>query len=504
MTTAAPVASTQAAQPRRDARRGRAGLARLDLDAWLREVLHRHPAVGLALGVIRDGRLEGFAAHGVADVATRMPITEDTVFRVGSITKLATAIAILQLWEEGRVDLDAPAAGYLRAYRLVPAEPSFRPPTLRHLLTHTSGIPEVRGLGDLRHADMLPSGGRPALPSVPAGRPVPPLAAHYRGGLRVAVEPGTVFQYSNHGFATLGQIVEDVTGRPLGEYLRERVFEPLGMADTSLSRTPRLAARLATGYALGRRGPRVVPDREWLGAGAGGVYSTTRDIARLAAAILGGGANEHGRILRAATLAAMQEPHFRPDPRLPGMGLGFFRHEIGGHRVVGHDGLLPGFNSALLVAPDEGIGVVAFTNGAAGAFAWFADELDRLMRERLGLPEHDEHPDVPQRPERWPGLCGRYRPTPGVDARGRVALGMGVEVAVRGGRLVARFLTPLPALLRAPLEPVDPDDPDVFCLDLSRAGLGVFRVVFGPPGRRGRATAIHTDLGGQPISLVRR
>ena len=245
-----------------------------ELQARVRDILHRHPAVGFSLGVIRTGRVAFSYGLGLADVTSNTPITDDTVFRIGSITKLFTAIAVMQLWEQGLVDLDAPANDYLRAYKLIPAESSFQPVSIRHLLTHTSGIPEVRQLADLLHADLTPSGGRPAVLSVKAGEPLPSLAEYYRGGLRSVVEPGTSFAYSNHGFATLGQIVEDVSGQNLDRYLRERIFEPLGMADTNLIRSERLAARLATGYLLGRRGAKPVPDRDWIGAGAGAIYST--------------------------------------------------------------------------------------------------------------------------------------------------------------------------------------------------------------------------------------
>src|SRR5512133_1269737 len=115
----------------------------LELRTMIGGILNRRPAVGLAVGVVRNGSLEFFHGHGVADIASNTPVTEDTVFRVGSLTKTFTAIAVMQLWERGLVDLDAPANDYLRAYQLVPAEAGFRPATVRHLLTHTAGIPEV-------------------------------------------------------------------------------------------------------------------------------------------------------------------------------------------------------------------------------------------------------------------------------------------------------------------------------------------------------------------------
>ena len=292
------------------------------LRARIDAVLNRRPAVGLAVGIIRDGSLDLFDGRGLADIASGVPVVEDTVFRVGSITKVVTAIAVMQLREEGLVDLDAPAGNYLRSYRLVPARAGLPPPTLRHLLTHTSGIPEARRLGDLFHPEAGPFEGRPLHLSVPFGEPLPSPAEYYRHGLRVLAPPGTVFAYSNHGFATLGQIVEDVSGTPLDRWFDEHIFGPLEMWDTGLVRSARIGARLATGYTLGRRGAQVVPDRDWSGPAAGGLYSTPADIARFAAALMRGGAGRRGTVLDPAALAEMVETHFRPDPRIRGGGSG--------------------------------------------------------------------------------------------------------------------------------------------------------------------------------------
>jgi CubicO group peptidase (beta-lactamase class C family) len=476
----------------------------LDLVDRLGEILNHRPAVGLAVGVVRGGRLELFHGHGVADVRSRTPITQDTVFRIGSITKTVTAIAIMQLSERGFLDLDAPVDRYLRAFKLVPASGGWRPVTLRHLLTHTAGIPDVRRVSDLLHAGLTPSDGRPPLLNVAFGEPLPALAEHYRSGLRVVVEPGSAFAYSGPGYATLGQIVEDVTGEPLDRYLRERIFMPLGMTDTDLIRSERLARRLATGYVLRATGPRPVADRDWIGAAGGGIYSTARDMARYVAALLGGGANEHGRVLRPATLATMFAPQYQTDPRLPGMGLSFFRGDVDGHPTVSHGGILPGFNSELLVAPEAGAGLFALTNGSSGAFAWLPIELELLLRQLLGLQENERRPSVPHQPHVWAALCGRYGFPPRIaDVRERLSLGRGVDVFVRDGRLMARVLTPIPALYRGlPLEAVDGSDPYLYRLDLSGLGMAHVRAVFAPV-IDGRATAIHTDLGGMPWSLVR-
>ena len=445
----------------------------LDLTSEVTSILNRRPAVGLALGVVRNGSLEFFHAHGEANIATHTPITPDTVFRVASITKTFTAIAVMQLWEQGLVDLDAPANDYLRTYQLIPAKASHRPATVRHLLTHTSGISEQLSAGGLLRPDFGES--------VKQGRPLPTLAEYYRGGLQLGAEPGTRFRYTDHGPATLGQIVEDVSGQPLARYLRECVFEPLGMTSSELVRSDRLRPQLATGYRLGSHGPRAVTDRDVVPAAAGGAYSTPADMARYLAALLGGGGNEHGAVLKPSTLAMMFEPQYQPDPRMPGMGLGFFRVNAGGHPVVEHQGILPGFDSQIFAAPDDGVGVMAFTNGARLAMLWLPTEMGKLLSSLLGVVDEGVRCDVPQRPEIWPEICGwYYLPGPVKEARLRAMLGAGVEVVVRGGVLTLRALSPIPILYRGfALHPDDPKDPYAFRVDLSAFGIGNVLVVFG-------------------------
>jgi CubicO group peptidase (beta-lactamase class C family) len=446
--------------------------------------------------VVRDGSLVWFHGHGVADVRSGAAVDEDTVFRIASITKTITAIAVMQLWERRLVDLDAPANDYLRGYALVPANGRFRPATVRHLLTHTAGVRAVR-----KPSDLL----RPELGwSAPVGRPLPSLGDYYRGGLRVDFEPGSKWAYSNHGFATLGQIVEDVSGLPLDRYLRERVFDPLGMESSDLVRSERVRARLATGYTLHSAGLKAVADREIATPGASSVYSTMRDMARYVSALLGGGANEHGSVLKPESLALMFEPHYQPDPRLPGMGLGFFRGDVGGHRTVGHDGIWKGFLSDMVMAPDERVGVLAFANtGPFDPRGAPVPAADALLRRSLGVPPDAIRTDVPEQPSTWSDLTGWYSFGPAVltDPQPRMALGAGVEVVVRRGRLMLRGQTPIPAVRRGlRLHPAG-YDPYAFRIDLSELGAGISPVVFSR-GPDGRVAALHVDL--VPISFHKR
>ena len=482
-------------EPKADHPYGAPAIDDLDMNARVDGIVNRRPTVGLAVGVIREGRLEYFRGHGVADLASHTPITEDTIFRIASITKTFTAIAVMQLWERRLVDLDAPANDYLRAYGLVPAKAGHRPATLRHLLTHTAGIPEVVP----RRGALMPDYGE----SVRVGRRLPSLAEYYRGALRLEAEPGTRFTYGNHGPATLGQIVEDVSGEPLDRYFREHIFEPLGMADTDLLRSERVRSRLATGYELGRTGPKAVAAREFVTAGAASIYSTPRDMARYVVALLGGGANEHGSVLEPATLATMFEPHYQPDPRIPGLGLAFFRGDLAGRRAVEHQGTLPGFHSQIYLAPDDGTGVMAFTNGSRLADLWLPAEMSSLLGELLGVRVGAIPTDVPHHPEVWDDLCGWYKlEAPLTAVRLRAMLGAGAEVFVRRGRLMLRALTPIPLFYRGfELHPDDADDPYAFRIDLSDHELGSLGVVFGLDDG-GATSRVHLDV--MPLTLHKR
>lgn len=447
----------------------------------LSAALDRWPSAGVAVVVHHRGQTR-FHGHGVADGSTGDPVDQDTVFRAGSVTKTFTAVALMQLWEAGLVDLDAPVDEYLHAFRLVPVRSGLGPVTLRHLLTHTAGIgywPRPR--------DLL----RPVRGSgVHTTRPVAALADLYPDGLAVEVEPGSRWMYSNHGFAAIGQVVEDVSGVPFVTYLRERVLDPLGMQHSDLRLSARVRTRLATGYVVRRHGLRPVRHREVPAVGGGALYATAADLARFVTALLGGGSNEVGSVLRPETVDLMFAPQFQPDPRIPGMGLAFHRSREGDHRVVGHDGVVSGFLSQLTLAPDAGVGVAVLTNTGGLDGRGLAVPLGTaILRRSLGLPDSGARPGLPARADVWADLCGWYTFAPGpmTNAFPRLLLGAGAEVRVRGGHLLLQPLSPVPALRRGMrLHPDDPDDPYVFRIDLDEVGQPSRPVVFtgGPEGGR--------------------
>ena len=468
----------------------------VELQEIVAEVLNRRPVAGLTVAVVQRGTPVWLRTHGLADVEKHVPVDEDTVFRIGSITKTMTAVAVMQLVEQGLLDLDAPVEAYLRSFRLLPADVGFRPVTVRDLLTHTAGVRAVRSATDLL---------RPALGwGSPAGLPVPSLTQYYGPGLRVDVEPGTRFAYSNQGFAVLGQVVEDVTGMPFDRHLRHRVFEPLGMEHSDLVRSDRVRRRLAIGYEPGPRGLNRVVDLEDVTLGAGNVYSSTRDMVRYLTALLSGGGGEHGTILQAGTLATMFEPHYQPDPRLPGVGLSFFRDTLGGHRIVVHDGIWKGFLSTMLLAPDDSIGVLALANTGHFRPGGAPDEAaEAVLRRLLDVPPDEVSHGVPQHPAVWADLCGRYSLGRGVlvDPQPRSLFGAGLQVRAGDRLTVGLPLVPW----RLPLQP-QPGDHDAFRVDLSGLVGGAeatVPLVFGRDDS-GRVVALHTHLGHHPMSFTKR
>ena len=164
---------------------------------------------------------------------------------------------------------------------------------------------------------------------------------------------------------------------------------------------------------LRSRGLEPVVDRDVPARGGGGIYSCMRDMARYVAA-LAGGTNQHGSVLEPDTLASMFAPHFQLDPRLPGMGLGFLLGDEGGHRTVGHDGVVSGFLSQMGIAPDDGFGVVVLSNTGGLNGRGAPEPLGiALVRRLLDLPEQVIRTDLPAHPDIWGEVCGLVRTRPG-------------------------------------------------------------------------------------------
>jgi CubicO group peptidase (beta-lactamase class C family) len=345
-------------------------------DELIVEAMNEHTTPGLGVGVVSGSETVYAKGFGLADVERVDPVTPRTVFRIGSITKTMTAIGLMQLWEQDKFDLEAPVNEYLRGCRVEHPDPAAPPVTFRHMLTHTAGIGELRRVTDL-FRPMIGLGAKP-------DGPTPTPEEYYAGDLRPPIYPGTKWAYSNHAFNVLGQLVEDISGEPFAGYMRKNVFEPLGMGSTDYLRSELVREELARGYNFSRGRLKPVKYMEILVRGAGSVFSSVEDMCRYVTALLGGGANEHARVLGPETLSLMMEPQYRLDERLPAMGFAFLLDDLDGHLIAGHDGGWPGFVSSMLLCPEVELAIVAFTNASSLA----AHEASQdLLRRMLDVPE---------------------------------------------------------------------------------------------------------------------
>jgi CubicO group peptidase (beta-lactamase class C family) len=374
-----------------------AGLTdRAELEAFIDGMMAAHfpsrhiPAATIA--VVKDGALFFAKGYGFADREKRIPVDPaTTLIRPGSISKLFTWTAVMQLVEQGKLDLDADVNSYLKTFKIPATFPE--PITMRHLLTHTPGF-EDQGLG-LFARD--PAELKPLRES---------LAAKIPARVRPA---GSLSSYSNYGTALAGLIVEEVSGIPFAEFVEQNILRPLGM-EHSTFREP-LPAELAPNMAVGyqwKKG-RFEPGKfELIGnyGPAGSLSATATDMAKFMIAHLQLGRLGETRILKEETARRMHSRLYGLDPRLPGMAHGFYEMEAHGVRGIGHGGDTMLFHSELLLLPKHNVGLFV-SYGSSGLPGY--DLLPAFIGRYFAAPD----PAPPEPPagfeERTKRVAGVYR-----------------------------------------------------------------------------------------------
>jgi CubicO group peptidase (beta-lactamase class C family) len=363
---------------------------------------------GVAVLVARDGKILFQAGYGLADVAKQTPITPETKFRIGSVTKQFTAAAILRLAEQGKLAITDPLA------KFYPDFPNAQAITLRHLLTHTSGLHSFT-----------------ERPGFFAGvtKPIAPadlIASMQKDAPDFA--PGAGFNYCNSGYFLLGEIVAQASGQSFADYLRTTFFEPLGMQDTGIfvNATPPLGVALGYAVEKDQAKPALDWDMSWAG-GAGAIYSTVGDLFRWTEALHG------GRVVNAASLAAMTTPNPLP-PGVDGLnyGFGLVASEVQRLPAIWHNGGLDGWSSNLIWFPQQHVTLVALANSMPGAPglepAVITQELIKhfLAAEIAKLPSPAQDKTVD--PKTFAAYVGRY------DYHGAI-----LTVTVENGHLFAQL-----------------------------------------------------------------
>jgi len=325
-----------------------------ELEAFLDDLLAAEMAErhipGAMVAVVEDGSVLLAKGYGYADLDEQLPVDpERTLFRIGSVSKLITWTAVMQLLEQGKLSLDTNVNEYLDFE--IP-DTFEKPINLGHLMSHTAGF-EDKGLDMWKlQADEMS-----------------PLDVYLKDNLPVRVFPaGQVIAYSNYGASLAGYIVERVSGQPFDEYVEQNIFEPLGMTQSSF-RQPlpeSLAGNMARGYNYTKE-EYVGGSFEYLLTSPGGSMSATaNDMARFMIAHLQNGELDGRRILQEETAIQMHSQLYTPDPRLDGLAHGFFANTVNGQRLLIHGGATNVFRSGLYLIPGQNLGLFISTNSSSG------------------------------------------------------------------------------------------------------------------------------------------
>lgn len=366
------------------------------LSAWIEAQMAYAGLPGLSIGIGYAQELIWSRGFGYASVEKKVAAASNTIYRIASITKLFTATAILQLRDGGYLQLDDPIIKHLPWFNIRNSRADAAPDiTIRHLLTHTSGLPREAAFPYWTDANF------------PEGRQIREMLPR-----QSTVFPSeTKWKYSNLALALAGEIVAAVSEQPYTEYVQEHILEPLGMADTYIKPIQADHAQLATGY--GRRLPRggrgISPHVDCRGLSpAANMASTVEDLARFARLQLRDEPAGDSQILRRSTRREMQRIHWLQPDWQAGWGLGFYIWRKEKQTYIGHGGALQGYRTELQICPEDQVFVIVLTNADDGnplmyvekAFQWVAPAILRAAQPS---------PEAKDAPANWQLFTGKYR-----------------------------------------------------------------------------------------------
>jgi CubicO group peptidase (beta-lactamase class C family)/D-alanyl-D-alanine dipeptidase len=367
--------------------------------AALEKMIHREMAEkglpALSIALVDDQKIVWSQGFGFADPATKKPATSQTVYRVGSVSKLFTDLAVMQLVERGALDLDAPITKYLPDFK--PVNPFGGDLTLRMLMSHRSGLVRESPVGNYFDPD------EPSL-----AKTVQSL-----NKTELVYKPEAKTKYSNAGVTVVGFVLEETQKKPFAKYLYNTLLDPLEMKHSRFEKDPELLKELAKATMWtypGRDYP--APTFELGTAPAGCMYTTVDDLGRFLSVLFARGKGRNGPILQPETLESMWKPQFAAKDAKTGFGLGFNVQEFEGRRRVGHGGAIYGFATDLSALPDDKLGVIVVSSldCSNAVTTHIADE---ALRHLLAVKQKKDLSKIiattSLTPERARELAGRYQ-----------------------------------------------------------------------------------------------
>lgn len=371
-----------------------------DLEAFFDGIfplqLERSDVAGATVLVMKDGQVLLAKGYGTADEKTKRPVDPTTtIFRLASISKLFTWVSVMQLVEQGRLNLDTDVNQYLD-FTIAPA--FGKPITLRNLMTHTGGFEEST-------YDIILTDPKKAIP-------LRDFLIHHQP--KRIFPPGEVPAYSNYGVGLASYIVQRASGEPFEQYVREHIFAPLGMTHSSFYQPVEkpLEKLPSEGYTSDTTKP-AVGFEIFNPVGAGGVSSTAADMGRFGQALLNGGSLDGKQILKPETLAAMWTPQYQASKALPPQCMGFYQEWRNGLHWIGHEGDLIAFHSFFFVEPAQKL-VLFISYNSAGAGPHVRPEIVDAFADRYypGVPK----PEFVKTTDELRAIEGTYEATRRADS----------------------------------------------------------------------------------------
>ena len=428
------------------------------LDGFVPLQLEQDDIAGATIAIVKDGQVLFAKGYGYADVEKKQPVVADqTLFRPGSISKLFTWTAVMQLAEQGKLDLDKDVNTYLD-FKI--PEAFGKPVTLKNILTHTPGFEEV--IKDLFIDPSKPfSLGQYEKTHIP----------------RRIFPPGTVSAYSNYGAGLAGYIVERVSGKPFNQYIADNIFKPLGMTHSTFDQPlpNSLAAQMSKGYRIASAPPKPF---EGVGPGpAGSLTSSATDMAMFMTAHLQGGEYAGNRILKPETTALMHSRLFVLNPEANAMAYGFYEESRNGHRIIGHSGDTEAFHSALKLIQDANLGFYVSYNSAGTAKGEPRAQLWSAFIDRY-FPDPSPRHVLPTAKDDAKSVAGSYYPSRRAEGsllRTAAVLGEIVVTPAPDGTITTSLLNkpngkPMKLREEAPLLFRDVDGADYIAFQRDRSG----------------------------------
>ncbi len=393
---------------------------RADLEAFvdgiMKAQMKANHIAGATFSFVKDGEILLAKGYGYADVEKKVPVKADeTMFRPGSISKLFTWTAVMQLYEQGKIDLDADINTYLEKFKIPDTFPE--PITLKHLMTHTPGFEEMIDDMAVRKSEDLWTLEKYVSTNIPA-RILP---------------PGKLTAYSNYGTALAGYIVQRVSGLPFEEYVEKNIFEPLGM-NTSTFRQPipaHLEGKMSQGYTF-KRGVFNKEIFELINgaAPAGALSSCATDMANFMIAHLQFGHFGENRILEEQTANLMQSLLFTNHPEVNGNAYGFWELKTNNLRAIEHGGDTIWFHSLLLLIPQKNAGFFFSYNSVGGGGSPRSNLAHAILDRYFPVEIPEVHP-ISGNEKRVRSAAGNYRPTRVVKTNWAKLMALMMNVSIK-------------------------------------------------------------------------